>query len=161
MPGGLERFYGGHDLHFITCSCYRRRPLLGTAVRRDLFLQIMEQVRQRYRFSVAGYVVMPEHFHWLITEPDVGTPSTVMQVLKQCFAQRMKAPIWQERFYDFNVWSPKKRAEKLGYMHQNPVVRGLVANPEDWRWSSFRWYALREPGPVRVNCYEWPVEIAG
>ena len=76
MPGGLERFYGGHDLHFITCSCYRRRPLLGTAVRRDLFLQIMEQVRQRYRFSVAGYVVMPEHFHWLITEPDVGTPST-------------------------------------------------------------------------------------
>ena len=33
------------------------------------------------------------------------------------------------------------RVEKLRYMHRNPVVRGLVAKPEDWRWSSFRHYA--------------------
>jgi len=53
--------------------------------------------------------------------------------------------------YDFNVWSAKKRIEKLRYMHRNPVKRGLVASPELWRWSSFRYYAYGEPGPVAVN----------
>jgi REP element-mobilizing transposase RayT len=86
----------------------------------------------------------------LISEPKVGTPSTVMQVLKQPVAQRLRrktrrnkdqmdlsavAPrealrsFWQRRLYDFNVWSAKKRFEKLNYMHGNPVKRGLVAEP--------------------------------
>jgi len=60
---------------------------VGTAARRNLFLKIMEQVRLRYSFVVVGYVVMPEHVHLLISEPDRGTPSTVMQVLKQRFAR--------------------------------------------------------------------------
>lgn len=63
---------------------------------RDLFLRILEEVRQRYRFVVVGYVVMPEHIHLLISEPERGTPSRV----------------WQRRFYDFNVWGGRKRAEK-------------------------------------------------
>ena len=79
MTKGLERWYGGHDLHFITCSCYKRRPELGTGERRDLLLRVLEQARQKYRFVVIGYVVMPEHFHLLITEPDVGDPSVVMR----------------------------------------------------------------------------------
>jgi putative transposase len=51
---GLERWYGGHDLHFITCSCYKRRPELGTSARRDLFLRVVERARQKYRFVVVG-----------------------------------------------------------------------------------------------------------
>jgi REP element-mobilizing transposase RayT len=51
---------------------------------------------------------------------------------------------WQARFYDFNVWTERKRIEKLRYIHRNPVERGLVASPEQWRWSSFRWYAFGE-----------------
>ena len=47
---------------------------------------------------------------------------------------------WQRRFYDFNVWSAKKRIEKLNYMHRNPVKRGLVAEPGLWAWSSYRFY---------------------
>jgi hypothetical protein len=43
MPWGLERHYGGGDLHFITCSCYHRLPLLRTARRRDLFLTVLEK----------------------------------------------------------------------------------------------------------------------
>ena len=65
MPSGLERWHGGHDLHFITFSCYHRQPLLGSTERRDLFLRVLEQVRQRYRWVVMGYVVMPEHVHLL------------------------------------------------------------------------------------------------
>ena len=113
---------------------------------------------------------MPEHFHLLITEPEVGTPSTVMQVLKQRTARRLlpkrkrrdprqsqlfgeesKRAFWQARFYDFNVWTTKKRIEKLRYIHRNPVKRGLVESPEQWRWSSYRFYLLGEAGLVRVN----------
>src|SRR5450755_4806690 len=84
-----ERYYGAGDLHFITCSCYRRQPLLGTPRRRDLFLTVLEQVRLRYQFVVVGYVVMPEHIHLLIGEPQEKNPSTVMQALKLGFARRV------------------------------------------------------------------------
>jgi REP element-mobilizing transposase RayT len=69
MPKGLLRFHHTGDWHFITCSCYRRQKFLDSARRRDLFLEILEQVRVKYDFVVAGYVVMPEHFHLLIGEP--------------------------------------------------------------------------------------------
>ncbi len=170
MPKGLKRYYGAGHLHFITCSCYQRRPGLGTARRRDLFLTILEQARRRYRFVVLGYVVMPEHFHLLISEPQEGDPSTVMQVVKQRFAQRVlplsrrrrselqsslwdnrATHVWQARFYDFNVWTERKRVEKLRYMHRNPVKRGLVIEPEQWPWSSFRDYWRGQTGKVRVN----------
>jgi len=165
----LRRYYGGHDLHFITCSCYRRRPLLGSGARRNLFLRVLEQVRRRYRFVVVGYVVMPEHVHLLLSEPQVGNPSKVMQVLKQRVARQVlrrktnprqtelfveplaEEHFWQRRFHDFNVWTARKRIEKLRYIHRNPVKRGLVSAPELWAWSSFRWYALGESGVVKVN----------
>jgi hypothetical protein len=96
----------------------------------------------------------------------------VVQVLKQRFARAVlrelrgrrapgqgciwidpsgKAHLWQARFYDFVVYTKKKRMEKLHYMHQNPVKRGLVSEPEQWEWSSFRHYARDETGPVLVN----------
>jgi putative transposase len=172
MPNRLHRYYGAGYLHFITTSCYQRRAQLGSVRNRDLFLDVMERVRRRYRFVVVGYVVMPEHVHLLFGEPERGNPSVVMQALKQGFARRllrrMRAPadprqgslwstaleeghIWQRRFYHFVVFSEKKRIEKLRYMHRNPVKRGLVLEPGQWDWSSFRYYAEGERGIVRVN----------
>jgi REP-associated tyrosine transposase len=170
MPSHLKRYYGTDHLHFITCSCYHRQRWLGTTKRRDLFLIVLEQVRQRYGFVVVGYVVMPEHIHLLIDEPEKGDPSKVMQAIKQGFARRvlkqirkrrpLRQPglfydgvdhVWQHRFYDFNVWTKKKRIEKLKYIHRNPVTRGLVAEPEQWAWSSYRSYAFGEIGVVRIN----------
>jgi putative transposase len=141
----------------------------GFTTARDCFLSVLEETREKYRFVVAGYVVMPEHVHLLITEPEVGNPSTVMQVLKQRTAKALlpkrkprdprqsqffpeeRRSFWQERFYDFNVWSTKKRVEKLRYMHRNPVRRGLVGFPEEWQWSSCRYYLLNEFGPVKLD----------
>ena len=54
MPTGLRRFHHTGHWHFIACSCYRRQSLLGTTRRRDLFLQILESVRQKYDFGVGG-----------------------------------------------------------------------------------------------------------
>ena len=176
MPTGLRRCYGSGDLHFITCSCYHRIPFLDRPQRRDLFLKLLEQARRKYRFTILGYVVMPEHIHLLISEPETGDPSVVMKVVKQRFARRVRkrracaaqtqlwsesdpGHVWQKRFYDFNVRSERKRIEKLRYMHRNPVRRGLVAKPDQWRWSSFRSYAYAERGAVRVNFQEWPLAI--
>src|SRR5579862_1664158 len=103
MPRGLNRYYGGHDLHFITFSCYQRRPFLNTAASRDIFLETLEETRQKYEFRVAGYVVMPEHIHLLVGEPKVGTVSTVLQVVKQRTTRKIndviKGQMWQRRFY--------------------------------------------------------------
>ena len=174
MPKGLNRYYGDDHLHFLTCSCYHRQPWLGTTRGRDLFLQILEEVRQRYRFVVVGYVVMPDHIHLLVSEPERGTPSTVMQVLKQRYARGLlrkkrkktgqgelwpeeEQHVWQRRFYDFNVWSEHKRVEKLRYMHRNPVKRGLVLEPEQCEWSSCRTYTFEEVGKVKIN--QWPAAV--
>lgn len=172
MPTNVHRYYGAGYSHFITTSCYQRRPLLGTPRSRDLFLEVMEQIRQRHQFVVVGYVVMPEHVHLLFTEPKYGNPSLVLATLKQTFAHRLlrelraktvartdalwstpvaAGHVWQLRFYDFVVFTEKKRVEKLRYIHRNPVQRGLVLKPEDWLWSSFRHYAYGEPGQVLVD----------
>jgi len=163
MPKNLKRRYGQKDLHFITCSCYRRLPLFRSVRARNAFVRILEEVRAKYGFAVVGYVIMPEHVHLLLSEPQKGTPSTVMQVLKQRVSRELRRrkrrilpgqlelpfansaaalpQFWQRRFHDFNVWSAKKRSEKLEYMHSNPVKRGLVVRPDDWAWSSAAAYA--------------------
>jgi putative transposase len=117
---------------------------------------------------------MPEHIHLLISEPAKGSPSTVLQVLKQRVSRRLRhkprrhasatqlslpfdradhslPQFWQPRFYDFNVWSQKKKIEKLQSMPRNPVKRGLVSHPKDWPWSSFSFYASRNRGLVQID----------
>ena len=171
MRKPLRRYYGLGHLHFITFSCYRRRPLLGTPWARNTFVRVLDQVRQRFEFRLAGYVVMPEHAHLLMSEPKQGNPSKVLQVLKQKVSRALRrrqknsstaqlsfgfadmpgeeAHFWQRRFYDFNVWSAKKRKEKLEYMHANAVKRKLVAHPKDWPWSSWSYYEKGERGLIR------------
>jgi len=62
---------------------------------------------------------------------------------------------WQPRFYDFNVWSKKKRNEKLHYMHFNPVRRKLVDDPKQWVWSSYRFYRYNERGICAPDPPSW------
>jgi putative transposase len=173
MPKGLRRHHGRGDLHFITFSCYERRPVLQTVRARNLFVKILAEVRQRYDFLLVGYVLMPDHVHLLISEPSKSTPSTVVQVLKQRVSRALRRKkrrkseqqlplrfadsptlprrFWQRRFYDFNVWSHAKKKEKLQYMHANPVKSGLVTDAKDWPWSSYGFYARGEVGLVRID----------
>jgi putative transposase len=139
----LQRRYGQGDLHFITFSCVRRSPLLGSAAARDCFVLILDEVRHRHAFRLIGHVVMPEDVHLLISEPAKGNPSPAIQVLKQRVStallgkKRQRSAVsdehfWQRRFYDFNVYTGKKITEKLHYMHLNPIKRNLATHPRDW-----------------------------
>jgi len=152
MPLGLKRYQQEGDDHFITFSCHHRKPYLNTPTARDIFLDSLERTRSRYRFEILGYVVMPEHVHLLVSEPPDDLLSKALQALKISVARRLtERPFWQTRYYDFNVFTHDKRVEKLKYMHRNPLKRGLVTQPEDWHWSSYRHYLLEEPTPVLIT----------
>jgi putative transposase len=155
MPTGLQRFQQTQQLHFITFSCYKRQPFLHPKEAKDTVQQILEQTRKQQGLRIAAYVIMPEHIHLLTNEPATTTLATFLQIFKQQASRELKSPsqkqFWQRRYYDFNVSSPEKFTEKLQYIHRNPVKRGLVSTPEDYRWSSFNHHATGEPHPVEIE----------
>ncbi|MFI5117154.1 MAG: REP-associated tyrosine transposase [Terriglobales bacterium] len=210
MPRGLRRFQESGQSHFITFSCYRRQPKFVNAAVYDLFPPCLEDMRRRFDLRIYGYVVMPEHVHLLLSEPEHGTLSEAIHYLKLSFAKRLRSrtiaqvsvqkkdanlghrvsakadanlghrvsakadanlghrvsqktdanlghqlgSFWQKRYYDRNVRDAREFMVKLRYLHRNPVKRGLVKEPGDWKWSSFRHYAFRENGVVEIES-EW------
>jgi putative transposase len=152
MPKGLVRYqYAGH-LHFITISCHRHANILKTPAACNLLQQILEDTRKKYRFDILGYVFMSNHIHLLITEPVQAKLSTAIQVIKQRFSRtRSEEFVWEPRYHDFNVFTEAKKIEKLRYMHRNPVKAGLVEQPDQWQWSSFRVYAHNEEHPIQIT----------
>jgi putative transposase len=119
-----------------------------------MFEEALERVRLRYGLYVIGYVVMPEHVHLLLSEPASAPLSKALQSLKSSVAKlSVQRPFWLPRYYDFDVYTARKRTEKLRYMHRNPVKRGLAERPEDWQWSSFCHYATGKLGTVEIESF--------
>ncbi len=157
MPWGLKRFQQSGQTHFVTFSCFRRRPSFTADAAKRTFEGALERVRRSFRLCVYGYVVMPEHVHLLLSEPQRQTLAEALKSLKQGVARRLIGTaerFWQKRYYDFNIRTYQQYVEKLRYIHRNPVTRGLCERPEDWEWSSFRHYATGCEGPVEIES-EW------
>ncbi len=130
----LKRFHYSGQSHFVAFCCYHRRVLFGTAESRRVFEKALERVRRSFRLRVYGYVVMPEHVHLLLSEPERETLAEAMKSLKQGVSRKLIGDaehFWQKRYYDHNVRSYAKFVEKLRYIHRNPVKRGLCERPED------------------------------
>jgi putative transposase len=159
MPRGLKRFQQTRHSHFLTFSCYHRQANFNSPDIYDLFVKCLEDMRQRFSRCVYGYVVMPEHVHLLLSEPERGALADAIHYLKLSFAKRLRSQegrvelrsFWQKRYYDRNVRDAREFSIKLRYLHRNPVKRGLVSEPAAWKWSSFRHYALREVGVVEIE----------
>jgi putative transposase len=126
----------------------------------NTFLLALEETRRRFGMRVYGYVVMPEHVHLLLSEPDGGTLSRALEMLKSKVSRLAskagkrvagELPFWQTRYYDHNVRNYEGSVTQLRYIHRNPVKRGLCIAPEDWPWSSFRVWALGKIGIVEVE----------
>jgi putative transposase len=111
----------------------------------------LENARRRYGFRVYGFVLMPEHVHLLLSEPERGTLARALQSLKSASARTARGrqnrgmggrtPFWQTRYYDRYMRDYSEFSEKLRYSHRNPVKRGLCQLPAQWQWSSFRHYS--------------------
>jgi putative transposase len=160
MPDGLKRLHHSGQAHFLTFSCYRRKSLLAEMDMQDAFLETLELTRRRFNFRVYGYVVMPEHVHLLVSEPEASLLAKAMQMLKKNVSiearkkgmdQGGKRHFWLERYFDHNVRNEDGFITQLKYIHRNPVKRGLCAAKVDWKWSSFRDWALGEMGVVEVE----------
>jgi putative transposase len=157
VPWGLKRYQQSRQTHFVTFSCFHRRPLFVASTAKYDFERALERVRRNFDLCVYGYVVMPEHVHILLSEPKRGTLADALKSLKQGVSRRLlgdQEHFWQRRYYDFNIRNYSQFVEKLLYIHRNPVKRGLCARPEDWEWSSFRQYATGCSGRVQIEC-EW------
>ena len=176
MPWGLQRFQQTGRSHFVTFSCYHRQQLLTADPAKRIVERALERVRHSFGLCVYAYVVMPEHVHLLLSEPERGLLADALKSLKQGVSRHLVgeagagagAPFkpgvglsgdflhhfWQKRYYDHNVRNYQQFVKKLSYIHQNPVKRGLCERPEDWEWSSFRQYATGCEGRVEIEC-EW------
>jgi putative transposase len=158
MPWGLKRFQHSGQSHFVTFCCYHRHPLFTTDPSRRIFVSALERVRRIYKLQIYGYVVMPEHVHLLLSEPQLGTaplkpkaglngppvgPDDTLadaKSLKQGVSRRLIGDaehFWQKRYYDFNIRNYPQFVEKLRYIHRNPVKAGLCERPEDWSGAVF------------------------
>jgi putative transposase len=80
MPWGLTRFQHSGQSHFVTFCCYHRRPLLTTGARRRIFESALERARHTFKLQVYGYVVMPEHVHLLLSEPQRDTLADALKL---------------------------------------------------------------------------------
>jgi putative transposase len=91
MPRGLRRFHESGPWHFITFSCYRRQPKVVSSAVYDLFPRCLEDMRRRFAMRIYGYVVMPEHVHLLLSEPEHDTLAEAIHYLKLSFAKRLRS----------------------------------------------------------------------
>ena len=144
-------------VHFITFSCYKRREYLQHDRAKRVVIGLLGSRLSRQSGLCLGFVIMPDHVHALLWFPEIRQLSPFMNKWKDLSSHQLKEmyrthfsnywsevddsdPIWQPRYYGFNIWSRRKVEEKLDYMHMNPVRAGLVERAVEWPWSSARWY---------------------
>jgi putative transposase len=144
----------------------------------DLFISNIKHYQENYHFEVYAYVIMPSHFHWIVrVDPAVGTISDVMRDIKKYSAwdilgqleedgrrelldmfrrealgfRNQKRKFWMKRFDDEVITTDEMMQVKVDYIHNNPVVAGLVEKPEDYLYSSARNYILGDHSILRVE----------
>jgi putative transposase len=166
----------GHA-HFLTFSCFHRRPFLTRDRSRGWMIDAIALACRRHGVALWAWVIMPEHVHLLLfPRHERYSISAFLATMKQSVTQRAiryvraKAPhfipqmtdlqpngeqslrFWQRGGgYDHNLWSTDKIWEKIDYMHDNPVKRKLVSRPEDWAWSSYGDFAGIRKGPLPLD----------
>ncbi len=163
MPYGLKRFQRAEALHFITFSCFHQLPFLEVPGPKETVEAILEQTPARHKARVYAYVLMPEHIHMLINEPPSILVAQFLNALKQIASRKLRGDrpqFWQPRCFDANIRGETARSEVIRYIHRNPVKRGLVASPGQYRWSSFNHYATGIRGVVDIES-EWTARPRG
>ena len=142
----LRRLIPTGKVFFVTTNL-RRGLRHWTPGERTILCKVLNTVRARRDFRLAGFVIMPDHAHWLALPRPEDTLSTIVQQWKRISAmklnslRRTRETLWQKGFFDRFMRTPQEFLETLEYIHQNPVQKGLVAIPTDWDWSSARAYA--------------------
>lgn len=167
--------YPGHA-HFLTFSCYKNYPLLNRDRTRCWFIEAMKNVKTKYKYKLLAYVIMPEHVHLIVLPlmPDYNI-SDFLKALKQSVSRKAKFFLqendidWLKKLtintgkkqvfrfwqsgpgYDRNIYCETEFLEKINYIHNNPVNRGLVDVPIYWKWSSAMWYEGKQDCIIKID----------
>ncbi len=164
------------DAHFLTFSCYRRLPLLGRDRSRRWFLAALQLGRDRSMFDLWAYVVMPEHVHLVLLPLGKTKISHLLSTVKQSTSKKAlnwlqqhapeylptlldRQPCGKESYrfwqrgggYDRNLRSLRDIHEKIAYVHDNPLRRGLVERAIDWPWSSAASWQTGADEPLAID----------
>ena len=138
---------------FVTSSIADKRNLLQSDRSAQLFIQVLYEYRAQEKFLLHEFVVMPDHFHVLVTIDAGMTIERAVQFIKGGFAFRagkeigMRAPVWQKGFYDTRVWNAQGFERMRDYIHNNPVKRGLVSEAGNYQYSSANGRFALDPAP--------------
>lgn len=152
MPN-FRRYYIPEAIVFITQVTKDRIHYLEPKRNLALFWDTMEKVQAIYPFRLIAYVLLPDHFHWLMRVADEsGNFSKVMQSIKRNFTLNFKtaynisasASLWQSRFWDHIIRDEEDFGNHFDYIHWNPVKHGYVTRPEDWSHSSYHHWLERD-----------------
>jgi len=164
------------DVHCLTFSTFQRQAFFLGKRTPPWFLASLALARERSPFHLFAYVVMPEHVH-LVLQPLPGVPMrrVLWQIKRPMTASvlswvRRYAPTFLPRMtdkhpggkvvyrfwqrgggHDRNLRSVGDVYEKIRYVHENPVRRGLIERAEDWLWSSAAEWITGKKGPVIID----------
>ena len=132
----------GARTFFVTSSTWGKRGLLQSDRAADLFLRVLHDYRAQNKFRLHEFVVMPDHFHLLLTVESDMTIERAVQFVKGGFSFRagkelgMRSPIWQKGFSEVRISDAEALQQVRTYIRNSPVVLHLVAKPEDYQPSS-------------------------
>jgi putative transposase len=148
----------------VTFCCYRLLPFLTEDRAKELLIKYLAESRNKYGYKLLGYVIMPEHVHLVLLPPDNMKLGLMIREIKskmarEYFSLNMKETssknvFWQKRCYDHNCRSAESAKEKINYCHNNPVKRGLAAEPGNYKWSSHNWYRGESDVTIFMDEYE-------
>ena len=130
----------GYGCYFITASTFQKRSILQSDRMAGLLVDVLLHYRSQAKYLLHEFVVMPDHFHLLITPRE--SLERAMQLIKGGFSFRAKRElgfmheIWQPSFYDRRVRDTEEYSAFREYIRRNAPKRGLAVNPEDYRYSS-------------------------
>jgi putative transposase len=147
--------------YLVTTNVKDRQPLFTEHYCCQIVIDSIRFLRTHLGHRVHAYVLMPDHVHLVVTPRESSDVSRVMHSLKLHTAREIgallesKGGVWQARFYERALRTPRDVEEAIAYVHDNPIRAGLAEKPEDYDWSSYRAYILGEPTPIDVDLLVW------
>ena len=132
----------GRGTYFITADCFQKKRMLQSDRSAALLIDVLYHYRGQSKYLLHEFVVMPNHFHLLITPGREATLERALQLIKGGFSFRagrelgMHEEIWQTSFHDRRVRDAEEYRRFRDYIYENPVRAGLVPRTEDWPHSS-------------------------
>ncbi|WP_309742474.1 REP-associated tyrosine transposase [Chamaesiphon sp. OTE_20_metabat_361] len=149
-----RRPYVNGGTYFITQVTYQRQPWLCSEIGRVAMREAIQHVRQQYPFEIDAIVLLPDHFHALLTLPvDDSNFSLRMRLIKRYVTRyygakleidlgisesriaRKERNLWQRRFWEHLIRDETDFANHCDYIHYNPVRHGLCDRPQGWAFS--------------------------